>query len=127
MAFVLRAASLDDIDEITDVVCTAMPMDPQWDYRMPRRKEFPQDTWNCTRRDYANVLSDEEKEKHRMNVIIAPSNEDKEVKKIIAVAVWDLTVQHYSMDDGTLSQVPLTTLPQPWRQRSRLLATFSTL
>jgi len=32
-----------DLDGVTEVILEAMPDDPQWDYRFPKRCEFPED------------------------------------------------------------------------------------
>ena len=37
----LRQATTDDLDTLRDIALAAMPMDPQWDYRFPRRMDYP--------------------------------------------------------------------------------------
>ncbi|KAK1836858.1 hypothetical protein QBC39DRAFT_367062 [Podospora conica] len=39
----LRPGLPADLDGVTDVIIEAMPDDPQWDYRFPKRLEFPED------------------------------------------------------------------------------------
>lgn len=38
-----RLGRPEDLDGVTDVIIKAMPDDPQWDYRFPKRREFPDD------------------------------------------------------------------------------------
>jgi len=104
IALRVRPAKIDDVDAITDVVCTAMPQDPQWDYRMPWRKIHPEDTRRCTRREYENILKPGGEQNHLVNVIEAPADEDRSKQKIIAVAVWDITFVHYALPEGMLSR-----------------------
>lgn len=82
----LRAATADDLDDVADIACAAFPMDPQWDYRFPRRKEYPKDNWNCTRLMYKNLMEKGD----AINVITIPTKKDgEEVHRPIAVAVWE--------------------------------------
>jgi hypothetical protein len=41
MADILRDATMADLDDMTEIMCSAMPMTPAWNYRFPRRQEFP--------------------------------------------------------------------------------------
>jgi len=36
----LREATIDDLDYLTDIQVLAFPSDPQWDYRFPHRKKI---------------------------------------------------------------------------------------
>ena len=84
----LRKATTDDLDDLANITCAAMPMDPQWSYRFPHREEFPEDHWNCTRLMYKNLL---ETEGNVINVLTVPSMTDGEtVRQLIALAVWEL-------------------------------------
>ena len=38
-----------DLDGVTQVIMDAMPLDPQWHYRFPYRKQFPEDHEKFTR------------------------------------------------------------------------------
>ncbi|KAI9775594.1 MAG: hypothetical protein M1839_000995 [Geoglossum umbratile] len=70
-----------------------MPMDPQWDYRFPRRKEYPQDTSYWTRRQYEDYL-DSTKPKYCTMVIAVDVDGDEcnpPASKPVALAVWDIT------------------------------------
>lgn len=38
-----RPGRPEDLDGVTEVIIQAMPDDPQWNYRFPKRREFPDD------------------------------------------------------------------------------------
>ena len=102
----LRKATIDDLDDLTDIACAAFPMDPQWDYRFPHRKDFPQDHWNHTRMTYKNLL---ETSGNIVNLITVQTEKDGEtVHRSIALAVWDLpeTTRNYVVADS--QKRPLT-------------------
>lgn len=85
----LRAATTDDLDHLADIVCAAFAMDPQWDYRFPHRKEYPEDNWRCTRLMCKNLM---ETPGIAINVITIPTqNDGEEVHRPTAVAVWRLS------------------------------------
>lgn len=84
----LRVATADDLDDLADITCAAFPMDPQWDYRFPHRKQFPKDNWDCTRFTCQSLL---ETPGNIINVITVPTEKDGvTVQQAIAVAVWEL-------------------------------------
>src|ERR1700742_4884967 len=41
--FHIRRANLRDLDAVTEIALIAMPMDPQWAWRFPKRQMFPED------------------------------------------------------------------------------------
>jgi hypothetical protein len=89
----LRQATAKDIDALRDIALAAMPMDPQWDYRFPRRKDYPQDTSYWTRRQYEDYL-DSTKPKYCTMVIAVDVDGDEcnpPTSKPVALAVWDIT------------------------------------
>jgi len=65
-------------------------MDPQWDYRFPHRREYPEDNWKCTRQLMSIFL---QKRHLVINVVTSKSNEDDNIVKPVALAVWDLKYQ----------------------------------
>jgi hypothetical protein len=83
----LCPATPDDLDSITDVMVSAFPMDPQWDYRFPYRREFPQDHWKYTRDMMEEFLH---KDHFVTNIVTDGENTDFRSRKAIAVAVWEL-------------------------------------
>ncbi|SPQ20198.1 40ddd489-e041-4fed-ad20-01afb5df08ca [Thermothielavioides terrestris] len=38
-----------DLEAVTDVIIRTMPLDPQWDYRFPYRRLYPEDHYKYTR------------------------------------------------------------------------------
>jgi GNAT superfamily N-acetyltransferase len=95
---VLRNGTLADLDSILDIGLAAMPMDPQWNYRFPHRKAFPQDQRDATRKRYREFL---ENSHGRWSVTVAVMFKGNRVTPV-AFAVWDI---------GNLSKE--TTVPQP--------------
>jgi hypothetical protein len=70
-------------------------MDPQWNYRFPRRHEFPDDNWKFTRKLVRDFL---EKDHFVVNVVTSNSDEDEKVVKPVSLAVWEL---QYEEDSAT--------------------------
>jgi len=86
----MRRATVEDLDDLTDIMCSAMPMDPQWDYRFPRRQEFPEDNRSCTRKMMESLVNDDENSHTVVRVITMPCGEEGRRSKAVAVAVWRL-------------------------------------
>lgn len=92
---VLRAASILDLDVMVSIALAAMPLDPQWDYRFPHRRSYPEDTWLFTRRRYREFLENN----RRWWVVLAELAATPQGKpgnrvdhpKAIAFAIWDIT------------------------------------
>ena len=76
--------------DMTDVGLTASPMDPQWDYRLRYRKQYPEDTHRFTRKRFKMFL---ENEPENWQVMVAglPSREDSSISKVAAFAAWQLS------------------------------------
>lgn len=82
----IRPATLRDVDSIATIMYEAMPLDPQWDYRFPRRKDFPQDNYGYTRLSMKTMVEDKS---NIVDVVTFPSPglpEEDEVPA--ALAVW---------------------------------------
>ncbi|KAK7703215.1 hypothetical protein SLS64_009191 [Diaporthe eres] len=80
------------------IVYEAMPLDPQWNYRFPLRKRFPEDNYGCTRLMLKSMF---EADGVYINVVTFPSpclHEDEEVPA--AVAVWEVDISP-GKDDST--------------------------
>lgn len=88
----LREATFSDLDAITEIALAAFPQDPQWNYRFPRRLDFPEDTRMCTRLQYKTYF-ESPKGSVCIFVVIAPTLEDPDVKKPVSVAVWECKPQ----------------------------------
>ena len=85
---VVRQARLSDLDCLTEICLAAMPMDPQWDWRFPFRKDFPEDTFFFTRAKYLEFL---ENTSGYWRVMVAELQSPSAQAAIpIAFAVWDV-------------------------------------
>ncbi|PVH85482.1 hypothetical protein DL98DRAFT_511531, partial [Cadophora sp. DSE1049] len=88
----IRLATLDDLPEITDIVIKAFETDPEWNYRYPRRHDFPEDHFNCTKEPFRQTLESgggKEDAAHVMFVVTAKARDSAKRGKPIAVAVWE--------------------------------------
>lgn len=85
-SIILRHGTLSDLESILHIGLSAMPMDPQWNYRFPHRRAFPQDQHDATRRRYREFLADE----RRYSVWIAEALENGGLVPV-AFAVWDIS------------------------------------
>jgi hypothetical protein len=80
----MRNTAVDDLDDLTETMCSAMPMDPQWDYQFPKRLQYPEDNRSCTRRMMETFLSDVDKSHTLVRVITVLSHEEgKENKAVV--------------------------------------------
>jgi len=89
MADTLRDATIADLDDMTEIMCSAMPMDPAWNYRFPRRKEFPEDHWRCVREDIEKIF-DPGSRSHRSVKVITIPRTNRKGDRAVALAVWEL-------------------------------------
>ena len=83
----IRQADMTDLDAMVDVGLAALPMNPQWDYRLRYRKQYPEDTHKFTRKQFKMFL---ENEPRTFQVMVAelPSREDSSISKVAAFAAW---------------------------------------
>jgi hypothetical protein len=84
----LRQATLADLDAMVDIALTAMPMDPQWNWRFPYQSEYPEDTRLFTRWKYEEFLQDE----GNWMVMLA---ECEFANQPIAMAIWEVSALGY--------------------------------
>ena len=84
----IRRASRLDLDVIVDVIMAAMPMDPQWNWRFPRWREYPDDTRYFTMLKYDEFLQDIKN--WRVMVAEAEDATHRTKATVIAVAVWEI-------------------------------------
>lgn len=88
---ILRTASKADLDDTASVAQAAFPVDAEWNYRFPYRKEYPEDNCKWTRNEYEDYL--DQPDKYAVLVVTATVKTDSKVKsKPIAIAVWDISV-----------------------------------
>lgn len=85
-SIVLRRGTLSDLEAILHIGLAAMPMDPQWDYRFPYRRAFPQDQRDATRRRYREFLESE----LQYSVYIAETF-GSHGPVPVAFAIWDIS------------------------------------
>src|SRR3954470_17421440 len=53
---IIRNATTEDLDGITNVAVSGWPYDAQWNYRFPYREQYPEDHWKFTRIRYKQYL-----------------------------------------------------------------------
>lgn len=76
-----------DLEAMLEIGLSAMPMDPQWDWRFPHRLQFPEDTRHYTRQKYREFLED----KIRWQVMVAETKSENDVSPVtVAMAIWDV-------------------------------------
>jgi hypothetical protein len=107
----LRTALPTEAEALARIMCAAMPMDPQWNYRFPRRLEFPEDHLEGTRQFMEGFLQDDNT---HVNVITFPSPgvpEEEEIPQ--ALAVWEVKINPDAIfaKPGTLAILMSSILP----------------
>lgn len=85
-SIVLRSGTISDLESILNIGLAAMPMDPQWDYRFPYGRAFPQDQRDATRRRYQDFLEHEDNWAVSIAEIVTSSHSSP-----IGFAVWDIS------------------------------------
>ena len=86
----IRPGLPSDVDAITNVVIKTMPLDPQWDYRFPLRKQFPDDHYKYTRMLFEYFL-DPLFDDWAVMVVEDVDPASSEKPKIAAISVWDVS------------------------------------
>lgn len=77
-----------DLEVMLDIGLSAMPMDPQWNWRFPHRRQFPEDTRHFTRQKYREFLEDKT---GRWQVMVADDKSENDVSLVtVAMAIWDV-------------------------------------
>ncbi|KAG6354228.1 hypothetical protein INS49_004832 [Diaporthe citri] len=80
----VRAATAHDLSAMATIVYEAMPSDPQWNYRFPLQKRFPEDNYGCTRQMLKSML---ETDGVYINIVTFPSpclHEDEEIPAAVS-------------------------------------------
>ena len=80
----IRRATIRDVDVMVNIALEAMPMDPQWNWRFPYWREFPEDIRFFTRRKYEEFLHDQ----GSWMIMLA---ECDDVERPIAMAIWEVS------------------------------------
>lgn len=99
--FTLRAATKDDLDDVTRIHIEGFTEEPQVHYCYPFRHQYPEDYWKWTRKEYENYL--EQPQKYVVHVLEASSEVDGGiVAKPVGHAVWNVAVLTEAKEIGTL-------------------------
>jgi hypothetical protein len=85
-AFLIRKATIEDLDAIVDVALAAMPLDPQWNWRFPYRGQYPEDERLFTRTKFEEFLLSED----RWLVMVVEIPYDGGATVLVAFSIWDL-------------------------------------
>jgi len=78
-----------DLDAVVDVVIRAFPYDPQWPYRYPYRLKYHDDHYEFTRIYYEEYLKMTFAGQNTIMLAEAPSIEDPNIRKVVALSIWD--------------------------------------
>lgn len=101
----VRPATLRDIDALATIMCEAMPMDRQWDYRYPQRKRFPEDHYGYTRLMMKSRLEDEV---YTVDVATFPSLGLPEEDHVVAGLAISAVLQHGASAAPSTGETSLT-------------------
>lgn len=82
--------TLDDLGELVDLILVAMCDDPQWDYQVEHKAEYPEDHRKYMRIQYEKFLNVSYDDWQIM--VVEEQATDLEPKRIVAVSVWDVSV-----------------------------------
>ena len=101
----IRLAKAEDLDDLTDVAQISFPDDPEFDYRFPYRQDFPDDHRKWIRCEYEGYLAQPDKFAVLVVTVAVQSEEMYTTDKIIALAVWDMSVLKSAQHVGKVSIV----------------------
>lgn len=90
-SLILRHMHPADIDQVTTVAIAAFPYDPQWDYRYPHRKEFPEAHYKYVRLGFEEYMVRTQAGLNEMLVAVNASvGQESDGDTIVAFAVYDV-------------------------------------
>ncbi|KAK3318156.1 hypothetical protein B0H66DRAFT_575138 [Apodospora peruviana] len=96
-----------DLDAVTDVILSAMVLDPQWDYRFPWRLEYPDDHRKYTRMLIEYFLRPDYDD--WLVMVVEDLDEDDGQYKVVAFGVWDVSFANkQKYGPGYKTQDPVT-------------------
>lgn len=98
----VRLATLKDLEDISSVARKAFPDDPEYDYRFPARKEYPDDHRTWITEEYREYLS--QPEKYIVVIVTSTENDDRAV----SLSVWDKAVHLPHRGGGKLARLTST-------------------
>ena len=99
-----RAATKDDLDEITQIVNASFRHEPEVNYRFPYRDKYPEDYAKWTWKEYEGYLN--QPSKFVLHVVETLTQIDGEEPRLhpIALSVWDVAV--HTKANNTCSSKP---------------------
>lgn len=100
MNITVRFAQASDIEALTQIGIAAFPFEPQWPYRYPHRKQYPEEHYKHTKIRYTEWLAAATAKQCMIMVAEAPSIEDLAVRKVVALSIWRLPPQFEDRDDN---------------------------
>ena len=92
----LRRATMEDLDDVLEVVHGALSLDPKFNYRMPYRDQYPEDNHKWLRLEYTEYLA--QPEKYALMMMTASDYNDKP----IAICIWDYAMMEPHLGGGKL-------------------------
>ena len=101
--FTVRAAKKNDLDDMTQIHVDAFAEEALEQYMYPLRKQYPEDYWKWTRKEYESFL--EQPQKFVVHILETPyAAPDGSIDvKPVGFAVWDIAVLLDSVVAGTLA------------------------
>ena len=92
-----NAIEATDLDAITNVTLAGFPSDPQWYYRFPYRKEYPEDHYKYSKERLGAYFS--QVQFGRLTYHVAEA-EEVNGKKVVAYAIWQMPGSHLPGPNG---------------------------
>ena len=89
----IRAPGPKELDQIVELVLSALPQDPQWSYRFPYRKQYAKEEREHMKFLFESFL-DPANDDWKVMVVKAPSLDDETKMRMVAVSVWDFTYRN---------------------------------
>jgi hypothetical protein len=78
-----------DLEAVTDVIIRTMPLDPQWDYRFPYRRLYPEDHYKYTRMLFEYFLDPSYDD--WLVMVVEDSAEPGGRPSVVSVGVWNVS------------------------------------
>ena len=85
----IRNATLADLDDITDTVVEAFSPAPLYRYCYQFREQHVEYHWQCARAGFQRFMEKPVENNAVLKVIDSPTNENPNMSKVVAVALWE--------------------------------------
>ncbi|KAJ4300111.1 hypothetical protein N0V88_002780 [Collariella sp. IMI 366227] len=96
-----------DVEAVTDVIIKTMPLDPQWDYRFPYRREYPEDHYTYTRMLFEYFLDPAYDD--WVVMVVEDSLDPGGPTSVVGFGVWDVSYANKRRyGSGYKTQDPVT-------------------